>query len=517
MEKKIQVVSDYLYLPVAAETDKQLLEIYLEEDKKTEKILEFHIPSGETKTERKTCHYTAGLPVKQWLGKTLLLKGSFPEAFWNGIETRTSPKEEQTHRPSIHFTAKTGWINDPNGLVYKDGIYHLYFQYNPFDTQWDNMSWGHAVSRDLLHWQQKDAVLFPDENGMMYSGSGIVNERSCLGFSEAALLFFYSAAGGTNPWGEEKQFTQRVAVSTDGGDTLQKTEVGILDTICKENRDPKVFWHEESGAYIMVLWLEENDFAIFRSGNLQTWNMTDRFTLDQAWECPDLMKLFDQDGKEHWMFWSADGYYYWGTFNGYAFDTDGIRHEAYLNRIPYAAQTYSGIPDRTISVHWLRIPNQGCCYTGAMGIPRELSAIKLQGEYKLAQTPVLEYRQQRKQMNNSRWLREGKLCCSCGPGEVLELYFVLKDGLYEAVSWNLGGQRLIYHPGTGEFRYGEESFRIGQNIRDFSFLIDENIFEVTADHDTITGAFALEQTEMYYQAEGRFFEEIQLYSLTGRA
>ena len=108
-------------------------------------------------------------------------------------------------------------MNDPNGLVYAEGVYHLYFQHNPFDVQWENMSWGHAVSRDLLHWEQKDDVLFPDETGTMFSGSGIVNDRKMLGLPEDALVFFYTAAGNNNKWSAGKQFTQRIAYSTDGG------------------------------------------------------------------------------------------------------------------------------------------------------------------------------------------------------------------------------------------------------------------------------------------------------------
>lgn len=165
------------------------------------------------------------------------------------------------------------------------------------------MSWGHAVSRDLLHWEQKDDVLFPDETGTMFSGSGIVNDRKMLGLPEDTVIFFYTADGNNNKWSAGKQFTQRIAYSTDGGETLHKIDKGVLPTVCKENRDPKVFWHEKSGAYIMTLWLEENDFGIFRSTDLLKWEQT-----------------------------------------------DGVRYAAYINKMAYAAQTYSNTGNLCMTV-----------------------------------------------------------------------------------------------------------------------------------------------------------------------
>src|SRR5699024_2710544 len=107
-------------------------------------------------------------------------------------------------RPSVHFTAVHGWINDPNGLIYADGLFHYYFQYNPFDTEWQNMSWGHAVSRDLLHWRQEETVMSPDEDGPIFSGSAVENQQGLLGQPQEALLYFYTAAGGSSRWSAGK-------------------------------------------------------------------------------------------------------------------------------------------------------------------------------------------------------------------------------------------------------------------------------------------------------------------------
>ena len=180
-----------------------------------------------------------------------------------------------------------------------------------FRTNGGNLCWGHAVSEDLLHWKQLDTVMFPEKDGSIFSGCGIVNERGLLKLPESALLFFYTMAGGKTKWSEGKKFTQRLAYSLDGGKTLQKTAEPVIDHIADENRDPKVYWHENSQAYYMVLFLEGHRFGIFRSENLQDWECTQTLELDEAWECPDLREIPVEDGGSRWVFWSADGFTFW--------------------------------------------------------------------------------------------------------------------------------------------------------------------------------------------------------------
>lgn len=582
MEKRIQIRNDYLYLPIqvkkqegicagkasdeSKKQENQLLEIFCRNSFGEEKVFAFQIPLGEPEKGLYPADYYARLPVKQFAGKTLILRGDLPEEFFcsihlDGADVRTDRgcsqegravvsdgggKKNETglsgddsrrdlRRPLIHFTAETGWINDPNGLVYQNGIYHLYFQYNPFDIQWENMSWGHAVSRDLLHWEQRDTVLFPDENGTMYSGSGIINERGMLGLPREALLFFYTAAGGTNAWSGERTFSQRIAYSLDDGNTLTKTERGVLDTVCGENRDPKVFWHEESQAYIMVLWLEESDFGIFRSMNLEDWEMSDRLTLEGAWECPDLICLKDAGGDVHWLFWSADGYYFWGSFDGYHFVTDGVRHEAYMNKMLYAAQTYAGVKGRVISIPWLRLPNRGRLYTGAMGIPREFSVTERDGKKLLAQRPVREYENSRERIDIEALsgeraehitTAEGAADASAagqGAGErnvtytgekgaAVELQVRCKPGV-EEYRWWINGTEVSYVPSAGVFTVGDESCSIRKNVQDVSFLVDDVILEVTVDDGIATGVFELPDSNLEIVLEREDYEKTELYKI----
>ena len=234
MEKEIYIKKGWLFIPVCAtygelpfggKKNNRMLEIFCREDNSETKLFEFQIPAGEAEDETYPVSYYARFPVKQFTDKTLILRGDLRKAFFDGIRNEDVPETEEKslratqgeafRRPSIHFTPQTGWMNDPNGLVYAEGVYHLYFQHNPFDVQWENMSWGHAVSRDLLHWEQKDDVLFPDETGTMFSESGIVNDRKMLGLPEDTVIFFYTADGNNNKWSAGKQFTQCIAYSTD--------------------------------------------------------------------------------------------------------------------------------------------------------------------------------------------------------------------------------------------------------------------------------------------------------------
>ena len=509
MEKEIYIKKGWLFIPVCAtygelpfggKKNNRMLEIFCRENNSETKLFEFQIPAGEAEDETYPVSYYARFPVKQFTDKTLILRGDLGKAFFDGIRNEDVPETEKKslratqgeafRRPSIHFTPQTGWMNDPNGLVYAEGVYHLYFQHNPFDVQWENMSWGHAVSRDLLHWEQKDDVLFPDETGTMFSGSGIVNDRKMLGLPEDALVFFYTAAGNNNKWSAGKQFTQRIAYSTDGGETLHKIDKGVLPTVCKENRDPKVFWHEKSGAYIMTLWLEENDFGIFRSTDLLKWEQT-----------------------------------------------DSVRHAAYINKMAYAAQTYSNTGNRVISVPWLRFPNRGRNYTGAMGLPREFSVAYKNGEKVLRQEPVREYEDSRKPVydNTMKNVRqqdtENEALMADTAAKVADEHVSAKDlfqwkfapdtateiQITRAESEDILSARInqktdfVYNAKTGELKIGEETFATGVGIRDFSLLFDDVILEMTADCGTITGIFELPETAEKFCMEKGSREKIQVF------
>lgn len=502
MKMKAERECDCLFLPVYEGTETEKLNAYSNGEKKYEFDV---VPAGKLL-------YETVLPLAS--GEELELTGAFPDSFWKQVHTGCmayEPKPENGSRPAVHFTACTGWINDPNGLVYQNGTYHLYYQYNPFGVQWGNMCWGHAVSHDLLHWQQEAVALYPDENGMMYSGSGIRNDREMLGLPEEALLFFYTAAGGRNAWSGERLFTQRMAYSLDGGRTLQKTDRGMVPTIGNDSRDPKVFWHKESQAYVMVLWLSGNDFGILRSADLESWKLSDRVTLPEAWECPNLVCLTEENGEKHWAFSSADGFYFWGKFDGYHFTPEEgdafVQHMLYANRLAYAAQTYSGVPGRTVFVPWLRLHNAGRTYTGAMGIPRELSAHRsADGSLRIAARPVVEWSANKV---DARMESEQVLWKN------IEVQAMELDVHYEAddvMTWRCNGTKITLDVPNGTLTAGSESIAIRKKNDTLELLIDGNILEVTGEDGCLVAMFELEENTTHIERLSGDIAKMHLYT-----
>ena len=380
-------------------------------------------------------------------------------------------------KPVLHFTPQYGWINDPNGLVYTDGWWHMYFQHNPQGIVWDHIGWGHAISRDLCSWRQLEDVLYPDADGMAFSGSGIVNTQGLLELPTDALLYFFTAAGGTTWQSRGKDFVQKTAYSTNGGHTLHILKELTLPALERKNRDPKVFWHEPSAAYIMCLWLRDDQFGILRSTDLRRWELTQRLRLPDGFECPDMFALPVDGGPETcWIFWTASGLWYAGTFDGYTFQRTGDTGYAYRTQLPYAAQTFANVPGRVISVPWLRCPNRERMYTGALGIPRELSLLRHNGTLLLCQSLAREVQRR------FRIIGEGPNAEMPENG-VLWIRTVLP--VSRDAAWDIGGFTVRYAHREGVLYAGAERVALGPGIRQFSMLLDGTIFEITCDYDIL--------------------------------
>jgi fructan beta-fructosidase len=299
-------------------------------------------------------------------------------------------------RPQFHFTAPTGWLNDPNGLVYENGKYHLFYQHNPHGTQWGNMTWGHAVSKDLIHWEHLPLALHPDSMGTMYSGSAIIDKANVVGVGAGAIVCFYTAAGGENEESKGKPYTQGLAWSTDGKTFNKLAGNPIIGNVAEGNRDPKVVWHEASKQWAMALYLTGDRYAIFNSVNLKDWTKSSEFQLKGSGECPDLLEL-PLDGKsdaKKWVFWGADGKYQVGDFDGKNFEPKTAVLNSYFGNTGYAAQTYSNAPGgRCIQISWMRgsdFPNQ--VWNQQMAFPHVLTLRNTELGPKLFFWPVDEIR-----------------------------------------------------------------------------------------------------------------------------
>lgn len=302
-------------------------------------------------------------------------------------------------RPAVHFTAAYGWLNDPNGLVYHNGTYHMFFQHNPAGPLWGNMHWGHATSPDLVHWTEGDIALFPDETGTMYSGSAIIDRNNVSGLSENGdtILLFYTAAGENSLLSAGAKFTQCLAYSKDGGKTFVKhAKNPIIPHIVGGNRDPKVIYCEELGTYLLALYLDGNDYALFESANLIDWTMIQKVVLPNDSECPDFYPLTveNAENERKWVFAGASDTYVVGHI-----DTEARRFvmdeeaKAYHigRRVSYAAQTFSDTPGRRIKIAWDGMDTRNTLFCCQMGIPCEMSLVKLDNNYYMRSLPVAEF------------------------------------------------------------------------------------------------------------------------------
>ena len=304
---------------------------------------------------------------------------------------------KEAHRPQLHFTPKTNWTNDPNGLIYYKGEYHLFFQHNPFGIDWGNMTWGHAVSPDLVHWKQLPHAIHPDELGTIFSGSGVVDWQNTGGFQtgdESVLVNFYTAAGSHAP--QEVPFTQSIAYSNDRGRSWTKYEGNpVIEHIVGSNRDPKVIWHEPTQKWVMALYLDQNDYVLFGSTNLKEWTRLSDLQIPDT-ECPDIFELpVDGDAENtKWVFWGAAGKYYVGNFDGTTFTPEGDAHRSDYGANFYAAQTWSDVPEsdgRRIQIAWMsgsKPPDMP--FNQQMSFPCELTLQTTSGGIRLHREPVVE-------------------------------------------------------------------------------------------------------------------------------
>lgn len=297
-------------------------------------------------------------------------------------------------RPAVHFTSLIGWNNDPNGLIYVNGKYHMFYQHNPHSVHWGNMTWGHAVSDDLVHWEELGDTLFPDETGTMFSGSAYCDHDNVSGLGKDAVLLFYTAAGGCNEQSKGVPFTQCLAYSNDGGCTFTKYEKNpIIPHIIGGNRDPKVEWCPEIGRYTLSLYLDGCEYAIFASDNLLDWEKIADVRMPLDNECPDFYPLpVRGEDTVKWVFSGAHDTYIVGSMDSGTFvsEQDNLPYHQGGRTASYAAQSFSGTGDRRIKIPWGTNNAPGAVFNSQMGLPCEMYLQRVDGTVRLGSYPVRE-------------------------------------------------------------------------------------------------------------------------------
>ncbi|HOK96597.1 MAG TPA: glycoside hydrolase family 32 protein [Anaerohalosphaeraceae bacterium] len=394
-------------------------------------------------------------------------------------------------RPQFHFSSRRGWLNDTNGLVYYDGEYHLFYQHNPYGWQWGNMSWGHAVSPDMIHWKELPAALHQDALGMIYSGSAVVDEYNTAGFQtgrEKPLVAVYTSAGGENPLSKGQPYTQSIAYSNDRGRTWTKYPHNpVIGPIADSTRDPKVIWHEPSGQWVMLLWIEDKTLSVFTSGDLKTWQR--QGNIDGFFECPEFFELpvDDDPNNRKWVVYGASGDYQIGRFNGTQFASEsGIIKYEYGNCF-YASQTFNHIPasdGRRIQMGWGRIAMPGMPFNQMILFPVSLTLRTTDEGIRLFVNPVEEIASLHQQhwMWKQLTVKPNDNPLSRITGELFHIQAVLTPDGADACRFVIRGVPVIYEAASERLTCQGQSAplkRVDGQIR-LEILVDRMSIEIFA-------------------------------------
>ncbi|EJW96413.1 levanase (2,6-beta-D-fructanfructanohydrolase) [gut metagenome] len=333
------------------------------------------------------------------------------DACWSKLELTNTfdTTNREKFRPLYHHTPTYGWMNDPNGMFYKDGEYHLFYQYNPYGSMWGNMNWGHSSSKDLINWEHHPLAIEPNGLGTVFSGSSVVDKENVAGFGKDAIIAIYTSAGASQ--------MQSLAYSTDNGRTFQTYKHNPILTADREARDPNMFYHKESGKWILILAAAlDKEMWIYSSDDLKNWTKESTFgkgygAQEGVWECPDLMKLPVRGTNESkWVlicninpggpFGGSASQYFVGDFDGKKF-TCSTQPEVTkwldYGKDHYAAVSWSNTPEnRHTLIAWMsnwQYANQvpTLQYRSANSLPRELELFRgKDGDYYVSVTPAPE-------------------------------------------------------------------------------------------------------------------------------
>ena len=453
-EKSFTVQQSYLVIPIQNK-GKPKGEIQLFIDDKEVRRYGLNIATGDNTTD-----WFAFFSIGSYIGQTARVVASnvTEEGFALVKQSDIIPGEggfyKEPHRPQFHFTQKVGWNNDPNGMVYYDGTWNLFFQHNPVALPWGNMTWGHATSKDLLHWEQQPNKLFPKTMavGACFSGGAIVDTHNTAGWGAHALVAFLTDTGA----GES------IAYSIDGGKTFKWYEENPV--VKHKGRDPKVIWYSYNdtdeplnekakmlgGHWVMIVFDEHPDYkrnaAFYTSTNLKNW--TEQSHLPGYFECPELFKLPVNGHKKNsrWVVFAADAKYAVGLFDGKTFTPEHEgKHQVHWGPY-YASQTFENTPDgRKIQMGWLRIPSPGP-YNQHFSFPHQLTLRTTDDGIRMFAEPIKEIEQLRVKTNEVKSLKliADKPVTLPVESDLLDVRLKVKIGAATAIEISMLGRSIRY-------------------------------------------------------------------------
>jgi fructan beta-fructosidase len=334
--------------------------------------------------------------------------------FYFSAAAQSNDLYKEQYRPRFHFSPATNWCNDPNGLVYNNGEYHLFYQHNPFGNVWGHMTWAHAISKDLVHWKHLPIAIPEEKDTMIFSGTCVVDKNNTSGFGKAGVLPMVAIYTGHI---ENKNQSQHMAYSLDNGITWTKYNKNpILDLGKRDFRDPKVFWYAPQNYWVMALMFPVEHFVQFYSSkNLKDWNHLSDFgpagDTSGVWECPDLTQVpvEGMKGKKKWLLQTSQNasmQYFVGEFDGVKFTNENPADKIFRPDYGpdyYAAITYNQLPaaHSPVAIGWVNNWNYAndipvTPWKGAMSLPRTLSVKKINNEWILIQKPIEKISKERK-------------------------------------------------------------------------------------------------------------------------
>jgi sucrose-6-phosphate hydrolase SacC (GH32 family) len=506
---ELQLTSKFINLPVRTGDPVKLVKLMV--DNKV--VNEFRIELADSFPQ----FYTF-IDVEKYKGKKAVLTTPVIEKKSNAFDFITNDDNikdsedlyQEKLRQQIHFSAKRGWNNDPNGLVYFDGEYHLFFQHNPYGWAWGNMHWGQAVSKNLVHWSELGEALYPDSLGTMFSGSAVVDWANTAGFSsgdQPAIVCFYTAAGNTSAESKNVKFTQCIAYSTDKGRTWTKYEGNpVLQHVRSDNRDPKVLWYEKGKKWIMALFLDRNDYALFSSTDLKTWERLSDVVIPGDGECPEFFELAvdGNAGNTRWIFYGGKGTYLIGRFDGKNFTTESGPHPNNYGNCFYASQTYSDIPKedgRRIQIGWGQVASPGMPFNQCMLFPTQLTLKSTREGIRMFTEPVKEI----ELLHNKEWKKENlTIDPNSNPvsgisGELYHIKADFKPGKNSQVGFKIHGTEVLYDAAKGELTCLNRKAELrpdGGKVR-FEIIVDRNTIEIFCNNGKVYMPIARDLTKDY--------------------
>jgi levanase/fructan beta-fructosidase len=421
--------------------------------------------------------------------------------------TQTSPLFSEKFRPQLHFTPKRNWINDPNGLLFYKGKYHLFFQHNPQGDLWGNMSWGHATSADLFHWEELSVAIECTDTTGIFSGSAVVDYSNSAGFASIenpAIVAIY-----TSHMNDGSNQSQHLAYSLDEGVTWVKYEGNpVLDLDMKDFRDPKVSWEAATNTWLMVIAKpEEHKIAFFRSPNLKEWKHLSDFgplgATGGCWECPDLFPLTTPSGVTRWVLLvslnpggltgGSGTQYFIGDWDGETFTTTQGEEVKWIDhgRDNYAGVTFNNTDDgRRIFMGWMNnweYSNtiETSPWRGAMTIPRELSLSSNDGKFQLHLQPVAEYSKlQGERVGENDNLELQEISIAMTNKESVTLRINDGDGRYFEFGYSAKKNSLFvdrYHAWFGQYQNNYQESKVDSSNFTLVAIIDRGAIELATE------------------------------------